>query len=279
MHTLQAVITGTIQGLSEFLPISSSAHIVFSNTIFELVSGNKLPEIVSNEEIFFDIMVHLATLFAVFIYFYNDLELIIKDSFTALKERKNNENSKLLIYIFFTTLITGLIGVALKAPVEALITNPKIICILLFITGCILLLSEKAYKGDKQINLKNSVIIAIAQGLAIFPGFSRSGLTMAAALFQGIDRVKAARFSFLMSIPIITLASMVYPVMELDSVEIEAFNIKAIILGFSASFIVGYICIKYFMELLKKITFRCFGYYCIIAAIIMFLLFQFCYHV
>ncbi len=279
MQTLQAVITGAIQGLSEFLPISSSAHIVFSNALFELISGNELSGVANSEEIFFDIMVHLATLFAVFIYFFNDLELIIKDSFVALKERKHNENSKLISYILLTTIITGAIGIIIKAPVEAIITSPKMICVLLFITGCILLLSEKAYKGDQKITLKNSIIIAIAQALAIFPGFSRSGLTIAAALFQGIDRVKAARFSFLMSIPIITLASMVYPMIELDSLEIAGFNMKAIILGFSSAFITGYVCIKYFMQLLGKITLKCFGCYCLFVSVLMFLLFQFYYHV
>ena len=279
MQTLQAITTGAIQGLSEFLPISSSAHIVFSNAIFEIVSGNKITALASDEEIFFDIIVHLATLFAVIIYFFKDLKQIIKDTFCAIKEKKQNENSKILCYILLTTIITSFIGLIFKHPVEMLIANPKIICFLLAVTGFLLLFSEKMYKGDKNINLKNSIVMAIFQGLAIFPGFSRSGFTIASAIFQGVDRVKAARFSFLMSIPIIILASLIYPVLEINVAEISTFNIKAIILGFITSFIVGYLCVKYFMQLLKQITLRCFGYYCLFASLLMFVLFQFCYHV
>ncbi|MBR2069632.1 MAG: undecaprenyl-diphosphate phosphatase [Candidatus Gastranaerophilales bacterium] len=135
------------------------------------------------------------------------------------------------------------------------------------------------YKGDKKINLKNSVFIAIAQGLAIFPGFSRSGLTISTALFQGINRVDGARFSFLMSIPVIALASLVYPILELNISEIANFNLKAILLGFLTSFITGYLCIKYFMQLLKKITLKSFGCYCLFASVLMFLLFQVYYRV
>ena len=279
MHTLQAVITGAVQGLSEFLPVSSSAHIVFSNALYSLITGNEISAVASEEEIFFDIIIHLATLIAVIIYFFKDLKLIVKDSFQALKQKKQNENSKILIYIIFATVITGLMGFILQDSVEKLIINPKIICFLLIITGMLLLFSEKLYKGNKKINLKNSLIIGFAQGLAIFPGFSRSGFTIAAALFAGIERAEAARFSFLMSIPIIALASMLYPIVELDISQIASFNLKAIVFGFLTSFIVGYLCIKYFMQLLKKITLKSFGYYCLLISVVMFLLFQFCYHV
>ncbi|MBR2069631.1 MAG: undecaprenyl-diphosphate phosphatase [Candidatus Gastranaerophilales bacterium] len=150
MHTLQAVITGAIQGLSEFLPISSSAHIVFSNTIYELVTGSEIQNTVNQEEIFFDIMVHLATLIAVIIYFFKDLKIIIKDTVIAIKEKKQNENSKTLLYILLATFITGVIGLILKKPVETLIVNPKIICILLAITGCICFLAKKCIRVIKK---------------------------------------------------------------------------------------------------------------------------------
>ena len=279
MQTLQAIITGAIQGLSEFLPVSSSAHIVFSNTLYGLITGHEISSTASCEEIFFDIIVHLGTLIAVLIYFFKDLKLIIKDSFIAVKNKKQNENSKIMCYILLTALITSIMGLLLQRSVEKLIVNPKIICILLSITGILLLYSEKIYKGNKNIDLKSSVLMAIAQGLAIFPGFSRSGFTIATALTQGIDRVQAARFSFLMSIPIILLASMLYPVFELDISEIANFNFKAITAGFIVSFVVGYLCIKYFMQLLKKITLKFFGYYCLVVSILMFALFQVCYRI
>ena len=279
MQTLQAIITGSIQGLSEFLPISSSAHIVFSNHLYTLLTGNQIATVADQEEIFFDIMVHLATLFAVVIYFFKDLKEIFSSFFNSIKTKDyQNKNFKLVNYIILSTFITGVIGLVLKHPVENLITNPKLICVLLSITGVVLLLSEKMYKGNKDISLKSTIYIAIAQGLAVFPGFSRSGLTIATALFNGMDRVKGARFSFLMSIPIILLASMVYPLLELDFSQILTFNLKAIAFGFIASFVVGYLCIKYFMQLLWKISLRGFGIYCILASAVMFIIFQYVYH-
>ena len=277
MHTLQAAITGAIQGLSEFLPISSSAHIIFSNKIYEIFAG--VQAINLQEEIFFSIIVHLATLLAVVIYFFKDLKQVTRDFFVSIKNKEySNENFKLVNYILLATFITGVIGLLLKNQVEKLVSSPVVICVLLFITGIILLSSEKFYKGNKQINLKYAILIGLAQAMAIFPGFSRSGLTISTALFCGMDRVKAARFSFLMSIPIIFLASFIYPLIELDFSTIATFNHKAIAVGFVASFIVGYLCIKYFMKLLGQLSLRIFGYYCLVAAIVMFSLFQVYYH-
>lgn len=274
MQTLQAVITGAMQGLSEFLPISSSAHIVFSNELYELIT--KTAFITSKEEeIFFDIMVHLATLFAVLIYFFNDLKAILKDFFVSIKEKDyKNKNFLLTNYILLSTVITGIIGLIFKEKVEYFVQNPKYICFFLFITGLILLFSEKMYKGNKEINLKSSILIAIAQGLAIFPGFSRSGLTISTGLFLGLNRVEAARFSFLMSIPVILLASMIYPLMSLDFNLITTFNLKAIAIGFLVSFVVGYLCIKYFMKLLGKLTLKSFAYYCLVISPLMFFVFE-----
>lgn len=279
MHTLQAVITGTIQGLSEFLPISSSAHIVFSNELYGLITKTGSLGSVSCEEIFFDIMVHLATLFAVVIYFFKDIKTLVCGYFGAIKQKDyKGENFKIVNYIFLSVIITGIVGFLIKNKVETFISNPQIICVFLFITGLILLLSEKLYKGDKEISLKSTIIIAIAQGLAVIPGFSRSGLTICAALFCGMERVKAAKFSFLMSIPVIFLASLIYPLMELDISQIANFNLKAIFLGFITSFAVGYLCIKYFMKLLEKLSLKIFGCYCLVAALLMFGLFQVFYH-
>ena len=278
MHTLQAIITGTIQGLSEFLPISSSAHIVFSNELYHILTNTSL-SVNHQEEIFFDIIVHLGTLFAVLLYFFNDLKSILLNSVISLKNKDfSNKELKIFLFIILSTFITSLMGLILKKPTEALVLNPQIICFLLVVTGFLLLFSEKLYKGNKDITLKSCILIAIAQGLAIFPGFSRSGFTISTALLCGMDRVASARFSFLMSIPVIILASMGYPMFELDLSQISTFNIKAIIVGFFVSFVVGYFCIKYFMKLLKKLSLKSFGYYCLVVSAVMFLVFQFAYH-
>lgn len=277
MHILQAAITGTIQGLSEFLPISSSAHIVFSNKLYEIIAGCTNVDI--QEEIFFGIVVHLATLFAVLIYFFNDIKEIFTDFFVSINNKNyENKNFKLVNYVIIATIITGLVGILLKEIVEKTMCNPKVMCVLLFITGLILLFSEKMYKGDKNNNLKTTILIALAQGLAIFPGFSRSGLTISTALFCGMQRIEAARFSFLISIPIILLASLIYPLFELDFLAISNFNHKAMLVGFFTSFVVGYFCIKCFMKLLARLSLKTFGYYCLVVAVVMFVLFQACCH-
>lgn len=269
MQIIQGIITGIVQGLSEFLPISSSAHIVFSNKLFNLMTHSVQTPISSQEEIFFDIMVHLASLFAVIIYFFGDLKKIFFDFVQSIKTKNyNNENTKLVLYVALATVITGIIGLIIKEKVENLIQNPSVICFLLLITGTILILSEKFYKGDKKLDLKKALVIAIAQGLAIFPGFSRSGFTISTALFLGMKRLDAARFSFLMSIPVILLASLIYPMLELDLTEFAQFNLKAIIFGTSASFVSGYFCIKYFMQLLEKLSLRIFGVYCFVVGLL-----------
>ena len=279
MQTIQAVITGAIQGLSEFLPVSSSAHIVFSHEIYGLLSGAPISSEVNQEEIFFDILVHLATLFAVLIYFFKDLKNIFSDFFVSIKKKDyKNENVKLVGYIALSVIITGVIGLLLKERVEFLTANPQIVCFLLMGTGFILLFSEKLYKGNKDMSLKTAILVSIAQGLAVFPGFSRSGLTISTALMCGMKRVDAARFSFLMSIPVIFLASLIYPLMELDFKQIMTFNLKAILFGSITAFIVGYLCIKYFMKLLGKLSLRSFGYYCLGVSVVMFFVFQFFYH-
>ncbi len=274
MQTLQAVITGAMQGLSEFLPISSSAHIVFSNELYELITKTAF-ETSKEEEIFFDIMVHLATLFAVLIYFFNDLKEILKGFFTSIKQKDyKNKNFLLTNYILLSTVITGAIGLCFKEKVEYFIQNPQYICFFLFATGLILFFAEKMYKGNKEVNLKSAILIAIAQGLAIFPGFSRSGLTISTGIFLGLNRIQAARFSFLMSIPVIFLASLIYPMISLDFNLIATFNLKAIAIGFLVSFVVGYLCIKYFMKLLGKLTLKSFAYYCLIVSPLMFFVFE-----
>ena len=279
MNEIQAILVGFIQGLSEFLPISSSAHIVFASSLYKLIAGISLPAVAPSEEVFFDIVVHLATLFAVLIFFREEIKEILVGFFSGLKNKKYDDNNfKIGLYIIITTGITGVIGLLIKDFAHSLVSNPKIVSLLLVLTGFILLFSEKFKKENKEINLKSAIIIAIAQGLAVFPGLSRSGLTISSAIFQGIDRVKAAKFSFLMSIPVIILASLIYPLLELNIAEIQTFNFKAIILGFITAFVSGYICIKYFMNFLGKSSLKSFAYYCFGCGLVMFLIFSLCHH-
>ncbi len=279
MHILQAIFVGAIQGISEFLPISSSAHIVFSQSIYKILTGSQVLNEVGSQEIFFDIMVHLATLLAVLIFFRKDIVNIIKAFFVGLKNKNYSDvDFKTAVFILAATPVTCIVALILKEPTHALVENPKIVSLFLIVTGFILFFSEKLKQQNKEMNLKIALWTGLAQGLAVFPGLSRSGLTIALQVFFGMDRVKAARFSFLMSIPVILGASMAYPVLEMDFSQIANFNYVAIICGFLTSFIVGYLCVKYFMKLLGKVTLKCFSYYCFVVGVLMFLLFSVCHH-
>ena len=152
-----------------------------------------------------------------------------------------------------------------------MVFKPAIVGGLLIFTGCLLLFSEWwgiRIKDKKEINLKSSILIAIAQGLAALPGFSRSGLTIATGLLNGQDRKTAAEYSFLLSIPIILGASMVYPLIKIDFAEVVTYNWLAIIAGTIVSGIVGYLCIKYFLKFVSRFSLGIFGYYCLIMGII-----------
>ena len=280
MNFVQAILMGIVQGLSEFLPISSSAHLVFTSNFYKVFKGIEIVQ-TSNEEVFFDIMVHLGTLVAVLIFFRKDVMNILKAMWHAFKTKDwSNNEAKLGLFIIAGTIITVGMALPINNIAEKLVYSPAIVGILLFITGFALLYSE--YKSKKieakksEVDLKTSIFIGIAQGLAALPGFSRSGWTIATGLFLGLDRVTSARYSFLLSIPIILGASMVYPLLEIDIQEAVKYNWTAIITGTIVSAITGYICIKYFMKFISKFSLGVFGYYCIIAGIITTVFFSFC---
>ncbi len=271
MNFIQAILMGIVQGLSEFLPISSSAHLVFTSNFYKVIKGIEIVQ-TSNEEVFFDIMVHLGTLIAVLIFFRKDIANILKAMWHAYKTKDwTDKEAKLGLYIIAGTIITVALALPINEVAEKLVYTPSVVGILLFITGFTLLYSE--YKSKKieekrnDVDLKTSILIGLAQGLAALPGFSRSGWTIATGLFCGLDRVTAARYSFLLSIPIILGASMVYPLIKIDIHEAMLYNWNAIIAGTLVSAVVGYLCIKYFMKFISKFSLAIFGYYCLIAGI------------
>lgn len=279
MNFIQAILMGIVQGLSEFLPISSSAHLVFTSNFYKVMKNIPIVQS-SNEEVFFDIMVHLGTLIAVLIFFRKDVAKILKAMWHALRTKDwSDKEAKLGLFIVAGTVITVALALPINEIAEKLVYKPTIVGILLFITGFTLLYSE--YKSKKietktdSVDLKTSILIGLAQGLAALPGFSRSGWTIATGLFCGLDRVTAARYSFLLSIPIILGASMVYPLVKIDVAEAINYNWTAILVGTIVSGITGYLCIKYFMKFISKFSLAIFGYYCIIAGIATAIFFSF----
>ncbi len=270
MNLIQSVLMGIVQGLSEFLPISSSAHLVFTSNFYKVFKNIPIVE-QSTEEVFFDIMLHLGTLVAVLIFFRKDVIEITKALFDAVKKRDFSSHlAKLGLYIILGTIVTIVLALPFNEVANHLVFHPALVGGLLIITGGVLFLSEylsKKKPTKNEVGLKQSLLIGIAQGLAVLPGFSRSGWTIATGLFLGLDRQTAARYSFLLSIPIILGASMVYPLVKIDVQEALTYNWLSIILGTIVSGIVGYLCIKYFMKFISKFSLNLFGYYCVVMGI------------
>ena len=241
MPILQTILMGIVQGLSEFLPISSSAHLVFTSNFYKVFKGIEIVQ-QSNEEIFLDIMLHLGTLIAVIIFFRKEIWEICKALFNVCKNKEilrsaqNDEvkNAKLGIYIIIGTVVTIALALPINDVAEHLVYHPALVGGLLILTGFVLFFSEylskkRTEKFDSP-NLKQSILIGLAQGLAVLPGFSRSGWTIATGLFAGLNRETSARYSFLLSVPIILGASMVYPLIKIDIAEASTYNWTAIIL-------------------------------------------------
>ena len=271
MDLIQSILMGIVQGLSEFLPISSSAHLVFTSNFYKVFKGIEIVQ-ESNQEVFLDIMLHLGTLIAVLIFFRKEIWQILKALYFGLKNKDySSKDFKTGIYIILGTVITVLIAFPMNEVAEFLVFKPAIVGGLSIVTGILLLFSEfwaKRHGKNADVTLKSSILVAIAQGLAALPGFSRSGLTIATGLLTGSDRTTAAKYSFLLSIPIILGASMVYPLVKLDFAEVVTYNWTAIIAGTIVSGIVGYLCIKYFLKFVSKFSLSIFGYYCLIMGLV-----------
>ena len=271
MPIIQSILMGIVQGLSEFLPISSSAHLVFTSNFYKVFKGIEIVQ-QSNEEVFFDIMLHLGTLIAVIIFFRKDITEICKSLWHALSSRDFSEHkAKLGLYIIAGTVVTICLALPFNDIAEKLVYSPAIVGGLLILTGGVLFFSEylskkRSVKFDK-LDFKKSLWVGLAQGLAVLPGFSRSGWTIATGLFTGLNRETAAKYSFLLSIPIILGASMVYPMIKIETSEAVTYDWISIIAGTVVSGVVGYLCIKYFMKFISKFSLNIFGWYCILMGI------------
>ncbi len=278
MNFIQAILMGIVQGLSEFLPVSSSAHLVFTSNFYKVFNNIEIAA-QSNEEIFFDIMLHLGTLIAVLIFFRKDVFEICKALINACKNCSLAEyKAKLGLFIILGTIVTIVLALPLNDFAQHLVFHPAVVGALLILTGGVLFFSEYLSKKREvkfdELDWKKSLLIGIAQGLAVLPGFSRSGWTIATGLFSGLNRETAARYSFLLSIPIILGASMVYPLIKIDVADALNYNWFSIITGTIFSAVVGYLCIKYFMKFISKFSLNIFGWYCIIVGIFTFIFFN-----
>jgi undecaprenyl-diphosphatase len=265
MTILQALILGIVQGLTEFLPVSSSAHLV----IVPYLLGWNIPP---TESFVFDVLVQLATLLAVLIYFWRDLVNIARAFILGLwhKQPFADPNARLGWYIILATVPAGLAGVTIKDLVEQAFANPNLTALLLLVTAGLLLVGERTGRRVRtleQVTWLDALAIGLFQAISIFPGVSRSGATITGGMARNLERPAAARFSFLMSIPIMLAAGLLT---TLDLLEIPNLGqvLPVFIPGFVSSAIVGYLAIHWLLKFLNKYPLYGFAVYCVLACII-----------
>ena len=270
MDIIQGIIIGIVQGLTEFLPVSSSAHLVFIQNLLGVESS-----------LAFDTFLHLGSLLAVLWFFRGDIIKMILSWIGSIRDILQGRFRQGLIddpykrlawYVILATIPVAIVGVLFDDAVESLFAGALYVpAFFLFVTGTILYLSQRMTSG--QINLKNiepkeSLFMGLGQACAVLPGLSRSGTTIAAGLVMGLDKEFAAKFSFILSIPAI-LGAFVLQLKDIGGAM--DVNFLPVILGFIAAFVAGYAAIKWMLELIQKRSLDIFAYYCWIVGIVVFM--------
>lgn len=263
MEILSVIVLGFIQGIAEFLPISSSAHLIIFRDVFGIGAGMS-----ANMELSFDIALHLGTLLAIGIYFFKDFIQMIQKGFT---KGVKDSDGKILWYLIAATIPAAIVGVLFEEVIEdAIRNNYLLIAAALAIMGVIIYVADKYSKSTKdikQMSLKDAILVGCSQVFALIPGFSRSGTTIAAARILGVEREEAAKFSFFLSAPVVC-GAVILQLMKSATWEVIMAHVGTFILGILISFIVGLICIKYLLKYLHKHNFKIFMIYRIVLAII-----------
>lgn len=270
MDLIQGIIIGIVQGLTEFLPVSSSAHLVFIQNILGVESS-----------LAFDTFLHLGSLLAVLWFFRGDIVKMLHSwwlSIGDLLQGRFKEGfyedpyKRLAWYVILATIPVGLVGVLFEDSVDALFSGALYVpAFFLFVTGTILYLSQRMTSGEvnfHNVSKKEALFMGLGQACAILPGLSRSGTTIAAGLVIGLDKEFAAKFSFILSIPAI-LGAFLLQLKDIGG-ALDA-NFLPVIFGFIAALIAGYAAIKWMLDLIQKRSLDIFAYYCWAVGIIVFM--------
>lgn len=247
MNITDAVILGAVQGVTEFLPVSSSGHLVIAQ---HLIKEFEQPGVL------FDVILHFGTLFAIVIYFYRDIVTMLRDLFRSNEHYSN----KAAILIIAGSFPTGIIGVLFQDVFEEMFHSVRSVAVMLIITGSILFLT-RLVKGNnrKKLNILDAILIGITQGIAIIPGISRSGITISTGIFRGIDAETVGRFSFLLSIPAI-MGAVVLQSRHISSLDIN--SLPPYLTGAFTAFLTGLLSIRLLMTVLKSGCLSRFAFYC-----------------
>lgn len=267
MTFLEAILFGLVQGLTEFIPVSSTAHIV----ILGHLVGVETPGLT------FEIFLHAASLLAVLIYFRKDLWQLAIGSLRSFRPQASDEDltsRRLVIYLGIATVLTGGLGLALAKWLGEAIKTPHLVATALLVTAFLLVLVERARKigerGPANLTALDAVLVGLAQTAAVVPGISRSGATLIASLALGMNRVTAVRFSFLLSIPVL-LGSTMLAVKDISAGDLASIGIPALAVSFAASFIASIGSIVWLIRFLKEKRLYWFSIYLVLMALFVFI--------
>ncbi len=243
MDAISGIVLGTVQGLTEFLPISSSGHLILAREILGLQTENGLAV---------DAILQLAAILAVGIYFYKDLIGLAKAAVFFIIRKPIDQKTKILLFAIIAGTIPALVaGLLLEKTMETVFRSAFLVAITLILGSILFLIAEKHAKQNSDLTIKNGFLIGLFQTLALVPGVSRSGSTISGGLILGLTREQAARFSFLLSFPII-LGSGLKKFIDLQNEQsAEIFNFP-LFLSFAAAFLVGLLCIHFLLHYLKN---------------------------
>ncbi|MCC5839304.1 MAG: hypothetical protein JJT96_04190 [Opitutales bacterium] len=269
MPIWEAILFGLVQGLTEFLPISSTAHIV----IFGYIVGRTTPGLG------FEIFLHMASLLAVLLYFRQDLYWVIGGFFRWVLGRGTGDDAvagRFAIYLGVGTIITGGLGLIMMKVLGDTIKAPPVVATALIGTAIALLLVERLQRldgrGMSQLGLLDAILVGLAQTVAVLPGVSRSGATLIAGLALGLNRDTAVRFSFLLAIPVLA-GSSVLALKDISGGEFAAIGLPALIVSFIVSFIASWVSILWLIGFLKQRRLYWFSIYLVALAIFVFIAF------
>jgi undecaprenyl-diphosphatase len=256
MSFWEALILGIIQGLTEFLPVSSSGHLELGKALF---GDNSVPE----ESLLFTVVVHAATALSTVVVFRKDILQILKGLF----QFKRNEESEFSVKIIISMIPAAVIGILFDEQIEALFSrNILLVGGMLIVTGLLLFLADKAKNTSKDVSFKNAFIIGLSQAVAILPGISRSGATISTSVLLGIDRDRAARFSFLMVVPLI-LGKIAKDILD-GALTSDFVNSMPLVVGFTGAFVAGLVACKWMIALVRNAQLRYFSYYCCVVGFV-----------
>lgn len=258
MEILKAVVLGLVQGLTEFLPISSSGHLVIGSEILRF----------KEQGVVFDVFLHLGTLVAVLFFFRKEVWAMASAPFQLLAGNRDKQVKDAFlwdVYIVLATLPAVGVGLFLKDSIEEIFGNIVVVYCMLLVTAALMICSKYLPQQDKPIDAKKSFWVGCAQACAILPGLSRSGSTIFVGMLVGIDREKIARFTFIMSIPAI-LGAAVLQIGDLRATPPGTDLLFSLLGGTIASAISGYYAIVILLDIIRKNRLQWFGYYCLVVA-------------